>query len=509
MKLFLGLLLSLAPLSALAATPRIGTIVIRTDSLFSDEELHRGVFYRVLDHLHTRTREELVRAMLLFREGDPYDPRTIAQSETNLRRLDFIKIASITAGEPHDGVVDIIVRTQDEWTTDPNIDAGRGGGVGTWSMNLTQKDLFGTGAEVSVTDARNAERTVRSLEVLDPVFIRPYWNLQTMLSRNSDGGERKLLLEQPFYSQTASSSFSILIDDRSFDERLFNGGLAIDRFHAEKSAGHALFGKALTTGDEGSQRLFVGYESFDSRFQTARFGAFVPADHREQYVVAGYQFTRTMPFKLDYVDHDAKFDDFSSGVTASIFAGFGRGVDEVRAEIADGLALGGRGVLTSSLSYAARLRGRVENAITTEDVRFVWRFDTREPSSFVCRLRVDDGRNLDGDVQFFADELRGLRGYPNFAFAGTRAFVFNAEQRFFLGRELAQVMAPGFAVFFDAGAAATGGAFRPHRDAGAGLRFSLNRAESTVLRIDLVRDLDPVPGGRRRWAVSMGTSQAF
>ena len=58
--------------------------------------------------------EELIRRVLLFREGQPFDPILVAQSETNLRRLDFIKVASITAHEPHDGVVDI-VRADVSW----------------------------------------------------------------------------------------------------------------------------------------------------------------------------------------------------------------------------------------------------------------------------------------------------------------------------------------------------------------------------------------------------------
>lgn len=489
---------------------RIGAIHIEAISLFSDEELSGGTVYRALNHLHTRTHDDLVRRMLMIHEGDAFDPSLLPEIEKNLRRLDFIKMASVTASEPHDGVVDITVRTQDEWTTDPNIDLGHSSsGVGTWAINVTQKDLLGTGAEVSVTDARTAERSMQTLEFLDPVFIRPYWNLETLIGRNSDGGERRVLLEQPFYSQYATSSFSILADSRTLDEKLFANGIAVTRFHARKDTWQAMFGRALTTGAAGSQRVYAGLESASSTFGTVVPNAFVPDSYRDRFIVVGYGFTRTTPVKLDYVDHDAKFDDFTSGVETTLFAGFGREEQEVRASIAHGLLLGDRGLLLANMSLSTRLRDGAENEIGAADMRFVWRFHSNHPAVFVTRLRVEDGRELNGDVQFYADAERGLRGYPNFAFAGTRAFVFNAEQRFFLGRELLHLFAPGVAFFVDSGDAVNRGVLHPHTDVGAGLRFSLNRADSTVLRIDVAHDLAPAPNGQKRWAVSIGTSQAF
>ena len=484
----------------------VGRVSVETTSLFSKDELQHGAVYRVLNHLHTHTHEDLIRRVLLFREGDPYDPMLVAESETNLRRLDFIKSATITKSAPHDGVVDITVRTQDEWTTDPNVDIGHGGGTSTWAVNLTQKDLFGTGAEVSVTDASNVERRTQMLEVLDPVFIRPYWNLETLFAKNSDGGERRILLEQPFYSQTTADSFAISIDNRSLDERLFANGAPYARFHARKQTFDGLFGRALTADDSGSQRLFLGFESFAAAYNGLGSTAFVPAGHREQFAVFGYGFTRTRPVKLDYVDHDAKFDDFLTGVSASLFAGVGSEIEEIRADVSDGVAIAQHGLVTARLAYGTRIRHGVDNEITSAEMRFIWKFNTSHPSSFLTRLHFDDGRNLDGDVQFFADQERGLRGYPAWSFAGSRAFVFNAEERVFLGREWMQLFAPGLAVFVDSGGAGYRGFPMMHTDVGAGLRFSLNRADSTVLRIDVARDLDPL---RRRWSLSIGTSQAF
>ena len=58
---------------------------------------------------------------------------------------------------------------------------------------------------------------------------------------------------------------------------------------------------------------------------------------------------------------------------------------------------------------------------------------------------------MDGEQQFFADGLTGLRGYRAHAFAGSRAIVINIEERLYLGREILQLASPGIVAFADAG----------------------------------------------------------
>src|SRR5262249_2963834 len=107
---------------------RIGTITIRTAPLFDPAEGSRGGFYLRANLVAVATPERLLRKFLLFHEGDSFDPARLAESERTLRALGFLKSASITAGDPHDGVVDITVTTQDALTTDINADFSNDGG---------------------------------------------------------------------------------------------------------------------------------------------------------------------------------------------------------------------------------------------------------------------------------------------------------------------------------------------------------------------------------------------
>jgi outer membrane protein assembly factor BamA len=140
------LLLALTTNQALAATPlRVGTITIRALDIYANEEADRGRVYRVANALHPETRDSVIRKFLLFHEGDEYRPERLAESERNLRALHFLKSANVTASEPHDGVVDVGVTTQDSWSISPETQAGTKGGQSTYGVNITDTNVLGRG----------------------------------------------------------------------------------------------------------------------------------------------------------------------------------------------------------------------------------------------------------------------------------------------------------------------------------------------------------------------------
>src|SRR5262249_61989789 len=124
------------------ATPqealRIGEIRINSPDVFSPEEAGRGWFYRAANTIHVETRPDVIRKLLLFQSGDVYDRLLLEQTERNLRALRFIKSASVTAGPPHDGLVDVDVVTPDSWTPHPSPSLRRNGGPATPPISPTQ-----------------------------------------------------------------------------------------------------------------------------------------------------------------------------------------------------------------------------------------------------------------------------------------------------------------------------------------------------------------------------------
>src|SRR5260370_16416873 len=156
--------------------------------------------------------DKLIRTPLLFHEGDPFDPVNLTESERSLRALDFLKAASVTAGDEHDGVVDIIVGTQDALTTDINADFSNDGGRSLYDVEVIQKDILGSGSEIDVEIANGRERRINALRLLDPVIFGRYWNASAMVAKNSDGNEERLALERPLFSHSTHFTPSGLTD---------------------------------------------------------------------------------------------------------------------------------------------------------------------------------------------------------------------------------------------------------------------------------------------------------
>jgi hypothetical protein len=157
--------------------------------------------------------------------------------------------------------------------------------------------------------------------------------------------------------------------------------------------------------------------------------------------------------------------------------------------------------------------GRLENTLGTAGLLWVQKLPGPFSQTLVGRLEATRGWRVDRDVQFYADGTTGLRAYPARAYAGDKRLLLNLEDRFFLGRELLQLFAPGAAVFVDVGAAQRPGAALEARDlkadVGAGLRFGIARTDSTILRVDFAYRLNTDATGRKGLVLSIGSSQAF
>jgi outer membrane protein assembly factor BamA len=489
---------------------RIGRITIEATPVFKASDA--GGFYRGVNLLHVQTRPELLRRFLLFKEGDPYDPAKLAETERNLRLFDFLTSVSVTAGPPHDGVVDVVVATQDAWTTDVTGDFSNEGGKSAYNVDVTQKDLFGSGSALDLRTESGIERRAHSIEFLHPGIFGPYWNLDAFYSHNSDGNEERLQLNRPLFSYTTRWATSFFFDHDLRNERIFKLGEVSSRFrheHREISLSRSL---VLAANQNGSSSIVGGVDLVDDSFANlpARPLDVIPAARHFDFLDAGYESTGFHFVKLDYIDRDRIEQDFNLGLVTSIHLSVSPGTTW-RARLSESIGHDFRegSFLIGQVGASARAPGN-RNGIVFGDLRFVSRWYTRYPQTFVARARADVGSQLDRDVQFYADGQNGLRAYPDFAFEGSKRFIVNAEHRVFLGRELLQIFGPGVAVFVDSGQAADRNLrLRGMKtDAGVGLRIGIAPL-SALIRIDVSYAFNSSPLNRPGPVISISTVQAF
>ncbi len=502
---------------------RIGEIRIQCQDVFAPEEEARGWVYRAASALHIETQSAVVRRLLLFSEGDPYDAALLEQTERNLRALPFLKSASVRVGPTRDGLVDVDVVTQDAWTTELAVNLGRGGGVTTWAAGITERNLLGLGRQVGFLYDQEVERTVRSFEFSDPGLFVPYWSARIVYANNSDGNVRRVRVDRPFVSSADRLSAQGLWDQTSLQNRLYADGQVVSTYAQRHERVLVAAGKALSAGPRNAGRLTAGIDFVEDEFSNLpqEPDDVLPAPRNFRYVFAGWESVENDFVTARHVNRGERLEDFNLGTRVAAQVGvspelFGAPSNSfaVAAEASSGWRLGAASFVQASGAFRTRLDGGVQNAVLSGTVALVWKHASPLLQTTVARIRLDRGWNLDEDVQFFADGDHGLRGYHLYAFEGNRRIVVNLEHRIFGGFEVLQLFSLGAAVFVDTGTAVAPG--EPLRfsslktDAGAGLRIGIARAaHNTVLRLDCAYAFDTDPLGRRGWLVSFSSGQAF
>lgn len=500
----------------------IGKITIVTEDVYTDAEAAKGAAYGVVNTLHVRTRASVIERMILFSEGDVYVPSRLAETERNLRKLNFIGSASVVAGEPHDGVVDVTVVTQDAWSTEPGGSVGSAGGGTSGSLSVRETNFLGLGKELTVEYASDPDRSGLGFQYEDPSLFGHYWRADLGYANNSDGKLSKFLVERPFYSFASTWSVRALAFDQEQESRVYENGEVASLFKETTSSYVLGAGKALSASDARAQRLTLGIQFDQSQFApiVGEPSSTLPADREFRYLVADYEFAVNKFRKLNFVSRDLRYEDFRVGTQINLRVGISPtflGVDETTGllgvSISRGFETGPNSLLLGRLSWESRIGAENRNEILGGELRFIRRTEAVHPHALVGRVSIIRGNELDPEKQFFADGDTGLRAYRLHSFAGDSSLLMNLEERLFLGRELWQALSPGVAVFVDAGNAANGSdAFdlgKLHFDAGVGLRIGVSRTPRNIFRLDFAYAFDEDPLGHKGWLVSFSGSQAF
>lgn len=513
-----------AALTASAEDLHIGRIDVTAVDVFDAEQASRGFVYRAMNAIHVDTRESTVRRFLLFTEGDVYDPAILAETERNLRALGLFRKVEIKAGEPHDGTVDVAVYTQDAWTLSIGLSIGSDAGAMRGGVSLGEKNVLGTARQLSIGFAQDVDRTYRSVEFTDPYFLLPYTTAHLVYSYTSDGQQRVLAFRRPFYSTLAPWAAEAGYSDVKMDQILYEeGGAESARFGADRFRLIGSYGLALDASTISALRISAGIDWRRERFRhlAGQPPMTLPVDREFRYVFLQSEIVLPDYITWDYVDHADRVEDVGLGPRLSLKLGVSPsafGVDRttglVEASGEAGFRVGASGFVRGRAAFDSRVATRLEDAHFLGDIWFVRRFQTSLRQTFVAHVGAFHGWNLDKDEQFFLDGTNGLRGYRLRSFEGDQRVVLNLEQRFFSGWQIAGLVSPGFALFFDAGM--VGGPQRPLRlsqvktDVGVGLRFAVAWAPvNNVFRIDAAYALQPDPLGRKGWLISFSSGQAF
>ena len=445
---------------------RIGNVDIVVDEVF-ERGSKLAAPYRLANALHMGTREQTIRAQLLFQSGDRFEQRLLEETARALRDRHYLSDARIEPYAYHDGSVDVRVHVHDVWTLVPSFSLGRKGGSNTTKIEIEDTNLFGWGKELSLESSSDADRDSTRLQYRDPNLLGSRWQLAGAYRESSDGGERSFDLARPFYALDARWSAEVSGSQlRSITSR-YSLGQAVDEFNTERRS-FTLSGGVSSGLHEGwTRRLLAGINYDDRSFSAVPNGGIeafprpggdvLPPARRLVYPWVGLELIEDQFQQTCNLEQIGRTEDLFLGRAARVEVGF---APEALGSTRNSLLLSGslragahwndRRFMINTLSWHGRLEdGSLANGLLELSSRYYLRQSPRRVLFAGLNATVTD--HLDPEEQLLLGGDNGLRGYPLRYQGGTSRALLTLEERFYTKWQPLKLFNVGAAVFVDAG----------------------------------------------------------
>jgi hypothetical protein len=499
---------------ALEGLPIAAIHVNRNDIFDTTNPKTKAWFYRWANALHIVSKEDFIRSMLLFEEGDPYSASVAAESARILRSLGIMNPVDITARKVDEGV-EVTVETRDQWTLKVGAKLGIFGDRTTYYIDAEEENLFGWGKAVGVAYESDDERSGWAVNYFDPNVLDSRWRVSLAHADFSDGYLDEVVVDRPFYSLSTPWTWGVNGFRQELVDHLYSQSESVVRGLRNTERLGIWGGGRLPGGNIITRRLIGGWEYRRDRYsdwvwEIAGEPYPAPEDRtingpRLSYEQVANRFVVVRGFRAWAVQEDVALGPnfrFTTIFSTPTFGG-----DRRR-------------VLMSGGAHAARqlgkwlilgdtwFSGRVEDGGTHNFVAGVQVGAAQlGKSGLQTRLLVEGSHRLDSDRQLTLGADLGLRGWDPDYFDGTGRAVLNLQWRKLIKPEVLGLFSVGIVFFGDAGytwnprvGPDTNGV---RFDAGAGLLFDLSHlGRSTLLRVDAAL---PDDGGGLTVTISTST----
>jgi hypothetical protein len=487
----------------------IGRIVLNIGNIFNEADPREDkALYRLANRLHIKTREDTVRSQLLFKTGDPYSARVLAETERALRAVDYLHDARVRPFAYDGKNVDVFVETRDVWSLQPGISFSRTGGANEASVELEEENLFGRGKDVSISWSDEVERESILLRWRDANVMQSRWRSELAYSINDDGRLRFLSAERPFFSlDTRWSAGGTAFDFTRVDPR-YDLGHIVDEFKHEQSFAELRGGWSAGLINGRAVRWLTGFRYDDNHFANAPdkpAPVSLPPDHTLVYPWVGIASLEDRFVTTANLNKIGRTEDLDFGTSytlqlgwASKAVGSDRDAAILGGTLHSGFSWAGNQTLFFNTSASGRIEsGQIANGLLDASARYYWRWALKKV--FFAGANAASSEALDPENQLQLGGDNGLRGYPLRYQTGTSRALFTVEQRFFTDWFPFRLFNVGAAVFADVGRTWGRGAVGEPSlgwlsDVGVGLRLGNARSGfGSVVHIDIAVPLNRTP----------------
>jgi hypothetical protein len=481
--------------------------------------------YRLADAIHIRTRPSTIRNALVLHPGEPWSAQRGKENERVLRALGIlepVRIEATRAGNPDDSV-DVLVETRDDWTTQPEFAIQSAQGDLFLTVALTERNLMGWGKNISFSYREAPEGITRGAEYLDPNLLGSRVRVAAHAATGSEGAGQGVDLGVPFYAESAPYSYGFRWNRATSVARLYQSGDEAAKFDRRVEETNLYWGQGFRLPRE-VVRIIGTFILRDRRFGESEVQPGAPEEFaggeeniHERRWGGEAQWWRPAFVEREGIERLGGVEDVDLGPSVRVTAGYspqwlGATADEgyVGTRFDGGFTAGPHAYGTGALDFRTRLRREPLETLTRGQVRWVM-----QPLRTHTLLLAGYGAAAyrpERDYQEILGGLSGMRGQPVRGLTGHQAWRFNAEHRWWVGRDFFQLISLGTASFYDLGRTwgpgASPGGWR--QDAGIGLRLALPRSgQDRVARIDIAWPIARFPGDDRGPVLSFGSGQAF
>lgn len=485
---------------------RIGEIAINAMDIFDlDDPKDDKALFRLMNHLHVRTRDPVIKRQLLFETGEPFLRQRVDESERILRSADYLYEAQITITSCDGETVNLGVTTRDVWTLQPAISVSRSGGESRIGLDIQDDNFLGRGGSIRYLRRNDEERTSTEVGYRDRNVAGRWIALDTTIADNSDGHVFGLGLERPFYSLDTRWAVGGRVLDERRDDDVFSLGDKIGRFRRDIRHFDAYGGWSDGLDGGWVNRWLGGIVYDDQTFDNASDSlepALIPENRKLVYPYFEYQRIEDRFQRAENLDQIQRTEDVALGARMHFRLGWlaqPLGADR-GGMVYSALASRGYGDPTRMLwDFSAHANGRLESgelrdAIVGASARWYLRQSGRRLLFATLHGDVSERLDLDNPLEIGGDE--GLRGYPLRYQRGDARAQLTIEQRYFTDYYLWRLLRVGGAIFFDAGRVWGDNPYGGEnlgllKDIGFGLRLASTRSSiGRMLHLDFAFPLD-------------------
>ncbi len=504
-------------------SPRVGNIIVNRKNVFeTGKDSDKRFPYSWANKLHIVTQENYIRRELTFREGDAVDEEKMRESERMLRRRPIFRYVKITHQPPVNGVSDVLVETEDVWTTAVHLNYNIAGGESSYGFGILEQNFLGSGKIVGAFVRKKIDRTTRGLSYRDPQLFGSRWDLFGGYGRDEKGREWATHLERPYFSALSRHSEGGSLIDRDDEDRLFEGGQEVASFRHKSREVRAFASYAPIAIPRRVLRLTLAMEKNEQEFSDAQGPGApqLPEDRKINPALAGFDFQNLRYFKARGVTTFDRDEDINLGTMVGMEAGpYNRHFGSTQRGWIGRFSLNKnfypkeKHVWFNAVMADGRLEDdEVRNGVTRLRSQY-FLLDWLPKNTLTLRGEYILSKNLDPENQFLLGGENGLRGYSVRQFSGANRTLFTLENRRVVLYDWLNLVSVGWAVFFDTGATwddgNTPGSGRYRSDIGGGLRLAPSRSvDPGLIRFDVAYALQDNDRSSR-FVVNIGADISF